>query len=154
MTSAPDARERVRKKESERVELKLDPIHIHLHLQQDPAIQLQLQQMGQALSILLRRTEQIMVTQADAAKQLTDVKDELVKVQSETRGLLDKITELETAVQNAANVSPELQAAVDGVVEAAGTVDSMVPDASQLPPPTGGATDTGTGSTGGAQTGP
>src|SRR5439155_18533027 len=71
----------------------------------------------------------IMATQTDAAVQLAGIKDDLVKVAAETQGLLDAVAALQAAAASAANVTPELQAAIDAVASQAKTVDDLVPDA-------------------------
>lgn len=91
---------------------------------------------------LLKLIRQIMATQTEIAAELVATKDRLVsatnkitKIGTETDSLLTKIKELE-AVINAGTVSPELQAAFDGVkaqvdsLESAVTAtDEKVPDA-------------------------
>ncbi len=68
-----------------------------------------------------------MATQQDAAAELANVNQQLQKIGTETQGLLDKITALEQAAGNA-DVTPELQAAIDAVVAQAKVVDDLVPD--------------------------
>src|SRR5438046_1762527 len=65
--------------------------------------------------------EKIMASQDQAAQQLKDVNQQLQKIGTETQTLLDKITALENAP--AADVSPELQSAIDSVVAQAKVVD-------------------------------
>lgn len=77
---------------------------------------------------LNKKAKKIMATQAEAAAQLTALNTELVKIGTETQALLDKVTALQAAADAAGNVSPELQAAIDGVVAQAKTVDDLVPD--------------------------
>jgi len=69
-----------------------------------------------------------MPTQDEAAQQLQDTNQKLQKIGTETQGLLDKITALEEAANNSDNVKPELQAAIDAVVQQAQVVDDLVPD--------------------------
>jgi len=71
--------------------------------------------------------------QAELAQQLRDTQQELVKIQTETQSLIDKVGELETALQNADDVTPELQAAAQAVIDQTKVVDDLVPD--QPPPP-------------------
>ena len=73
--------------------------------------------------------ELIMTTQAELASQLNDVTALVTKIGTETQSLLDKITALEAALANAANVTPEVQAAFDALKAQAGVVDGLVPDA-------------------------
>ena len=80
------------------------------------------------LTTLNERIESIMATQAEIAAKLNAATDELKKVGGEVKTLLTKIDELQAAVVAAGNVTPELQAAVDAVVEQAKVVDDLVPD--------------------------
>ncbi len=68
-----------------------------------------------------------MPTQDEAAQTLQDTNAKLQKIGTETQGLLDKIAALEAAAGNA-DVKPELQAAIDAVVQQADVVDQLVPD--------------------------
>lgn len=68
------------------------------------------------------KLDNIMGTQKDAAAQLNTVADQLAKVRSEVEALKE-------AAQNATNVDPELQAAIDRVATAVQGVDDLNPDA-------------------------
>lgn len=86
-----------------------------------------------ALEELQRKVGEVMANQADAAAELVAVKDKLEKVRLEfgtaTDALMAKIGDLEKAVENAGQITPELQAAIDGVKEKAQVLDDMNPDA-------------------------
>jgi len=73
--------------------------------------------------------ETIMATQQELTAQITAATEKLTKIGTETGTLLTKIEELKTALANAGNVSPELQAAVDALAAQAAVVDDLVPDA-------------------------
>lgn len=97
------------------------------------------------LAIILIRIENlhtkgktIMATQKQAAEQLTQANESLRKIGTETQTLLEKIIALEAAVSSNGDgeVSPELQAAIDGVVDQAQKIDDLVPDATGNLPPT------------------
>ena len=70
-----------------------------------------------------------MATQAELATQLNSVKDQLVKIGTETTSLLTKIDELKAVIAAGPAIDPELQTAVDAVVAQAKVVDDLVPDA-------------------------
>ncbi len=92
---------------------------------------------------IIKLLKGIMATQAEIVAQLTAVKDQLVaangrlttittiatKIGTETDGLKQRITDLEDAVNNQTNASPELVAAFNAVkeqVDAQGTaIDSL-----------------------------
>jgi len=63
-----------------------------------------------------------MSTQAEAAEKLNQVTAQLVKVQAEIQKLID-------AAASEDEISPELQAAIDGVSAAAQAADDKNPDA-------------------------
>ncbi len=81
------------------------------------------------LKTILSNQEELMATQADLVKQLTAVKDELVKVGAETTNLVKAVADLQAVIANGPAVTPELQAAVDAVAAQAKVVDDLVPDA-------------------------
>ena len=71
-----------------------------------------------------------MATQAEAAAQLQEANQSLQKIGTEVDTLLQKVADLEAAAQNNADeVSPALQEAIDAVVAQAKAVDEKVPDA-------------------------
>lgn len=71
----------------------------------------------------------IMTTQQELAQQLTETTAKIDKIGGETRSLLTKIQELTDAVNNAGNVSPEVEAALQALKAQVDIVDSLVPDA-------------------------
>jgi len=77
--------------------------------------------------LIIKKLNKIMATQAEAAVQLDTVTTKLGKVLTEIQALKD-------AAAAAANVSPELQAAIDRVVGAAEAADNANPDAPIEPP--------------------
>lgn len=86
---------------------------------------------GLAAYAIVKNNQQerkLMATQAEAAALLKQANDSLAKIGAETSALLQKVTDLQTAAAKADQVSPELQAAIDGVVSQAKSVDDLVPD--------------------------
>ncbi len=69
-----------------------------------------------------------MATQAELATQLSGVKDQLVKVGTEIDTLQTKVADLQAAIANAGNVTPELQAAFDALKTQAQVLDDLNPD--------------------------
>lgn len=71
-----------------------------------------------------------MGNQTQLAAQLTEVTEKIAKIGEETKTTLAKVSELETALANQENVSPELQTAFDNLKAQVTVVDELVPDAS------------------------
>jgi seryl-tRNA synthetase len=67
----------------------------------------------------------IMSTQAELAQQLRDIKDQNDKSRTE---VLKKIADLETAIGNAGNTTPEVDAALAALKESVQTDDDIVAD--------------------------
>jgi hypothetical protein len=72
----------------------------------------------------------IMATQAELAQELRDVKEQNDKSRAE---ILDKIADLEQAVIDAGNVTPEVQTALDELKASVQTDDDIVPDEQEEP---------------------
>lgn len=93
-----------------------------------------------------------METQAEVVQVLNQVSAQLTKIKGETTGLQQRITDLETAVNNQPNVTPELKAAVENIKAQVQVVDDLVTDTPTPPPieeplPGGPGGETGGGST-------
>jgi hypothetical protein len=73
------------------------------------------------LNFIIKKLNQIIMTQAEAAQKLNTALTQIGKVKTE-------VEKLKEAAQNAGNVSPELQAAIDGVSSAIQGVDDINPD--------------------------
>lgn len=80
-----------------------------------------------------RKVGKIMANQQELADQIKTVTDRLNKIGTETTKLIQKIDELVAAAGNA-QVTPELQAAVDALAAQAKVVDDLVPDEIAPPP--------------------
>lgn len=76
----------------------------------------------------------IMATQTELLKALNDVAGKLGKIGTETKALLLKIDELNQALANAGNTTPEVDEALSNLQAQAGAVDDLVADA--VPPDT------------------
>lgn len=79
-----------------------------------------------------------MATQTELVQTLNQISTQVGKIKDETTGLQQKITDLENAVGNQDNVSPELQAAVGALKAQVQVVDDLVADT-----PAPGPIDTG-----------
>lgn len=64
-------------------------------------------------------------------EDLLSINDELIKAKGE---IVAKIGDLETAVANAGQVTPEVQEALDAVKASAQALDDVVPDQVSEPP--------------------
>lgn len=70
-----------------------------------------------------------MITQAQAAQELRDLKVTLVKISGESSQTLQKVKDLQALLDaGGQNVSPELEAAINDVVTGVQNVDELVPD--------------------------
>jgi seryl-tRNA synthetase len=72
----------------------------------------------------------IMATQAELAQQLRDITAQNEKARVE---ILGKISELETALENAGSTSPEVDEALDALKASVQTDDDLNPDADPEP---------------------
>ena len=101
-------------------------INVHHHLDGER------NRIERQLHTVLKLLGDIMATQAELTKQVNDLTAKVTKIGTETRTLLDKIDQLQAVIDAGAEVSPELQKAVDDLSAQAEVVDGLVPDA---PPP-------------------
>lgn len=99
------------------IQIGKDKYHRHDH---------ELQEIRNALSLLIKQNKKIMATQKEAADKVNAVAAELAKANTEIQA---KIQALVDAAGNADNVSTELQTAIDNLVPAAQALDDIVPDA-------------------------
>jgi len=81
------------------------------------------------LDQILLNQEKIVATQAELAVQVTALTDQVGKIGAETRTLLTRVEELLAVIAAGGEVTPELQAAVDGLKAQVQVVDDLVPDA-------------------------
>ena len=70
-----------------------------------------------------------MATQAEHAQALKDVTAAIAKIGTESSKTLQKVTELEEALANQGNTSPEVDAAMQALKDQVTLVDDLVPDA-------------------------
>ena len=70
-----------------------------------------------------------MATQAELAASLAVVSAQVTKIGVETSATLAKVAELEAALANAGNTSPEVDAALEALKAQVQVVDDLVVDA-------------------------
>jgi predicted transcriptional regulator len=81
------------------------------------------------LRLINKRLEKVLMNQAELAAQLTEIGAQIAKIGEESAATLLKVTELEEALENAGDVTPEVQAAFDALKAQVQVVDDLVPDA-------------------------
>lgn len=101
-------------------------INIHLHAGNETELMAELVKIGRTIFNL---REFIMTSQAQLAADLTTVKDQVAKIGAETTVTLQKVADLEAAIGNAGEVTPEVEAALAALKEQVNLVDGLVPDA-------------------------
>jgi hypothetical protein len=83
--------------------------------------------------IVLSSLRKIMADQAELVIALASISGQVAKIGTETAATLQKVADLEAALANAGEVSPEVQAAVDALRAQVQTVDDLVADAPPAP---------------------
>lgn len=76
-----------------------------------------------------------MAGQTELVTSLQTLTTQVAKIGTETAALQKTVADLETALGNQDNVSPELQSAFDALKVQVQTVDDLVPDAPTPPTP-------------------
>lgn len=70
-----------------------------------------------------------MAKQSEMAADMATVTAQIAKIGEESKKTLQKVTDLETALGNQEDVSPELQSAFDALKAQVTVVDDLIPDA-------------------------
>lgn len=78
--------------------------------------------------------EFLMATQSEVAQTLTDLTAQVAKIGDETRTLLDRIADLQEAVDNAGSVDPAVLDALAALQAQVTVVDDLVPDSAPEEP--------------------
>jgi uncharacterized protein YoxC len=78
--------------------------------------------------LVLTRLEKILMNQDELAKGLADVGTQVAKIGSESTATLQKVAELEAALNNAGGVSPAVQSAFNALKAQVQVVDDLIPD--------------------------
>lgn len=79
------------------------------------------------------KIDKIMADQKAMAEDMNAVTAQLQKIGNESAKSLEKIAELQAAIDAQPNVTPELQTAFDNLKAQVKLVDDMVPDAAEPP---------------------
>jgi methyl-accepting chemotaxis protein len=82
-----------------------------------------------AVESILAKVTSIMTTQAELAAGIAEITETVKRIKTESTTTLQKVTDLETALANAGNVTPEVQQAFDDLKAQVKAVDDLVPDA-------------------------
>ena len=93
-------------------------IDLHVWLHDDPTSQLILTKLGK-----------LMATQAELAASLAALSTQVAKIATESSATLAKLAELEDALANAGETTPEVDAAVEALRTQLQLVDDLVADA-------------------------
>lgn len=80
------------------------------------------------LSFQLRK---IMSNQAQTLAILTAASEKLTKIGEETKATLQKVQDLQDALNNAGNNTPEVEAALTALTNQLQVVDDLIPDAEE-----------------------
>jgi len=67
-------------------------------------------------------------TQQELVEQVNQLTTQVAKIGTETSALIQKVADLEAALNSQPNVTPELQVAFDALKAQVQTVDDLVPD--------------------------
>lgn len=97
------------------------PVTIHIHNDFGPLLE--------SFLSIHQKLEKIMSTQTEFAAQVQAISTQVAKIGEESKITLQKVIDLEAALANQDNVSPELQAAVDELKQQVQVVDDLVADA-------------------------
>lgn len=86
---------------------------------------------------LEHQLKHIAMKQSELAEQLTTITGQVAKIGTESAATLQKVADLEAALANQDNVTPEVQAAFDALKAQVTVVDDLVPDAPAPTPESG-----------------
>lgn len=75
------------------------------------------------------KLNKIMSKQSDLAADMATITAQVAKIGQESTATLQKVADLEAALANQDNVSPELQTAFDALKAQVTVVDDLIPDA-------------------------
>lgn len=80
------------------------------------------------LHLILEKVNQFMATQAQLATELALVSAQVAKIGTETQATLQRVADLEAAIANAGNTTPEVDAALAALKAQVQVVDDLVAD--------------------------
>lgn len=79
--------------------------------------------------LIFKQNQTLIMNQQELASALEAVSAQVAKIGTESSATLQKVTDLEAAIQNAGQVSPEVQTAFDALKAQVQVVDDLIPDA-------------------------
>lgn len=88
------------------------------------------------LKLIYKQNQSIMLTQEQLVQGLKDVNTQLTKIKGESTATLQKVSDLEEALKNQGNISPEVETAFNAVKAQTQSLDDLIVDAPT--PGTGG----------------
>ena len=83
---------------------------------------------NEKLNLIILKLNQVMSTQAEIAAGLNAATLQLKKIGTESAATLQKVADLQAALNNQPGVTPELQSAFDALKTQVQVVDDLVPD--------------------------
>jgi chromosome segregation ATPase len=88
-----------------------------------------LEEMVQLLRAVQAQGDKIMESQHQLAQDLTALTTQVQKIGTETTATLQKVTDLQNALNNAGGTTPEVDAAMAALKAQVQLVDDLIPDA-------------------------
>jgi uncharacterized protein YoxC len=104
-----------------------------------------LRRLERMFGIIMRNQERILAELKDVQNILNDVATAVDKISGETRSLLDKINQLETADPTQQALVDSIAAQAQGIADKLKAVDDLVPDATPPQPAEGTGDETAAG---------
>lgn len=87
-----------------------------------------LKRVEQSLGCILEELKEIKMTQAELAQGLKDLQTQVAKISTESSTTLQKVTDLEAALENV-TTTPDVDAAFAALKAQVQKVDDLIPDA-------------------------
>lgn len=78
---------------------------------------------------IIKINKKQMATNEELVTGLNDLTTQITKISAETHATLQKVADLEIALANSGNVSPEVDAAFQALKTSVQSVDDLIPDA-------------------------
>jgi hypothetical protein len=108
-------------------------IHIHIHHHGKNGEDELLQNIFTLTQLIHEQNKKIIMTNEELVQGLQDATGQLVKVKGETSATLQKVTDLENALNNQGNVSPQVEEAFNALKAQVQVVDDLIADAPTAP---------------------
>lgn len=85
------------------------------------------------VKLIHEQNQLIIMKQTELAAEMTVLTEKVAKIGTESTKTLEKVAELEEALNNQDNVSPELKTAFDNLKAQVTVVDDLIPDVTTPP---------------------